>query len=137
MNNLKVWNIPQEEIDALHEEAKKISADKNAWFKTPAGRWVKGEKQGKGGKVDPDAENENPWGRVTLRAPYDGIIVERNIVPHEMVVDNTVNLFQIAQVHRLLVIANAPEDELPNLNALTFDQRKWSVRTVGPRRPPS
>jgi cobalt-zinc-cadmium efflux system membrane fusion protein len=127
LNNLKVWNIPQDEIDALHEEAKKISADKNAWFKTPAGRWFKGEK----GKVDPDKEKENPWGKVTLRAPFDGIIVERNVVPGEMVVDNTVNLFQIAQVHRLLVIANAPEDELPNLNALTFPERKWTVKTVG------
>jgi cobalt-zinc-cadmium efflux system membrane fusion protein len=129
LNNLKVWNIPQDEIDALHEEARKISADKNAWFKTPAGRWFKGEK----GKVDPEKEKESPWGRVTLRAPFDGIIVERNIVPGEMVVDNTVNLFQIAQVHRMLVVANAPEDELPNLNALTFPQRKWTVKTVGVR----
>jgi cobalt-zinc-cadmium efflux system membrane fusion protein len=131
LNNLKVWNIPQEEIDALHEEAKKIAADKNAWFKTPEGRWVKGEKQASGGKVDPDRENENPWGRVTLRAPFDGIIVERNIVPHEIVQDPTTNLFQIAQVDRLLVIANAPEDELPNLNALRADDRSWTVKTVG------
>ena len=29
LNNLKVWNIPQDEIDALHAEAKKIAADKN------------------------------------------------------------------------------------------------------------
>jgi cobalt-zinc-cadmium efflux system membrane fusion protein len=133
LNNLKVWNIPQKDIDALHAEAKKISADKNAWFKTPEGRWVKGVKQARGNRANPDRENDNPWGKVTLRAPFDGVIVERNIVPHEMVVDNTVNLFQIAQVERLLVIAYAPEDELPNLNALTQAQRRWSVRTVGPR----
>jgi cobalt-zinc-cadmium efflux system membrane fusion protein len=130
LNNLTVWNIPQEEIDALHEEAKKIAADKDAWYKTKEGRWVKGEKQGNGGKVDPDKENDNPWGRVTLRAPFDGVIVERNVTLHEMVVDNAVNLFQIAQVHRLLVIANAPEDELPTLNALMNspkrEDREWS-----------
>jgi cobalt-zinc-cadmium efflux system membrane fusion protein len=136
LNNLKVWNIPQEEIDALHEEAKKISGDKDAWFRTPEGRWVRGEKQGVTGH-DPDKENDNPWGKVTLRAPFDGIIVERNVTLHEMVVDNTVNLFQIAQVNRLLVIANAPEDELPTLNALMNNPRRegpvrWSVRTVGP-----
>jgi len=131
LNNLKVWNIPQEEIDALHEEAKKISKDKSAWFKTPEGRWAKGEKQGATGH-DPDKENENPWGKVTLRAPFDGIIVERNITVHEIVQDPTINLFQIAQVNRLLVIANAPEDELPTLNALQRDERVWSVRTVGP-----
>ncbi len=135
LNNLKVWNIPQEEIDALHEEARKISADKNAWYQTPEGRWVKGEKQGKGGKYDPDKENENPWGRVTLRAPFDGIVVERNVTVHEIVQDPTTNLFQIAQVNRLLVMANAPEDELPTLNNLMNSvrpsDREWTVRTVG------
>jgi cobalt-zinc-cadmium efflux system membrane fusion protein len=129
LNNLKVWNIPQDEIDAIREEARKIAADKNAWFKTPEGRWVKGEKQDKG-KADPDRKNENPWGRVTLRAPIDGIIVERNIVPHEIVQDPTTIVFQIAQVDRLLVIANAPEDELPNLNALKPEERVWTVKAV-------
>jgi cobalt-zinc-cadmium efflux system membrane fusion protein len=131
LNNLKVWNIPQDEIDALHEEAKKISADKNAWYRTPEGRWVLGEK----GKNNPDKEAENPWGRVTLRAPFDGVIVERNVVQNEMVVDNTVNLFQIAQVERLLVIANAPEDELPTLNDLKnrHEPLRWKVKTVGPK----
>jgi len=131
LQNLKLWNIPQDEIDALHAEAKKIAGDKNAWFKTPEGRWVNGEKQSNGGKVDPDKENENPWGRVTLRAPFDGVIVERNIVPHEIVQDPTINLFQIAQVQRLLVVANAPEDELPTLNALSSEEKIWTVKTVG------
>src|SRR5262249_44075056 len=123
------WDIPQAEIDALHAEAKKMSADKNAWFHTREGRWVKGEPQGTTAKADVDRKNENPWGRVTLRAPFDGIIVERNLHMDEMVVDNTVNLFQIADVNRLLVIANAPEDDLPTLEAL--NERFWSVRTVG------
>ena len=39
INSLKLWEIPQEEIDALHAEAKKICADKGAWQKTPEGRW--------------------------------------------------------------------------------------------------
>jgi membrane fusion protein, heavy metal efflux system len=130
LNNLLVWNIPQEEIDALQDEAKKISEDKNAWFKTRAGRWVNREKQGKTGH-DPDKENKNPWGKVTLRAPFDGIIVERNVTVHEIVQDPTTNLFQLAQVDRMLVVANAPEDELPTLNTLTHDQRVWNVRTVG------
>jgi cobalt-zinc-cadmium efflux system membrane fusion protein len=130
LNNLLVWNIPQEEIDALHEEAKKISKDKDAWFKTREGRWVKGEKQGTTGD-DPDKENENPWGKVTLRAPFDGVIVERNVTVHEIIQDPTTNLFQIAQVDRLLVIANAPEDELPTLSALRPEERTWSVQTIG------
>ena len=135
LNNLKLWDIPQDEIDALQAEAKKISADKDAWSKTPEGRWVNRVKQGIGDKDDAakekEKETENPWGRVTLRAPIDGIIVERNVHKDEMVVDNTVNLFQIADVSRLLVIASCPEDSLPSLESLGSNEKRWSVRTVG------
>jgi cobalt-zinc-cadmium efflux system membrane fusion protein len=48
-----------------------------------------------------------------------------------MVVDNTVNLFQIADVSRLQVVANCPEDALPILEALDRGARKWTVQTVG------
>ena len=135
LNNLNLWDIPQDEIDALQAEAKKISADKDAWSKTPEGRWVNRVKQGADGKdntaKEKEKETENPWGRVTLRAPLDGVIVERNVHKDEMVVDNTVNLFQIADVNRLLVIASCPEDSLPALESLGSNERRWSVRTVG------
>jgi cobalt-zinc-cadmium efflux system membrane fusion protein len=132
LNNLTLWDIPQEEIDALHAEAAKIGADKDAWSKTTEGLWVNRVKQtaGKAG-ASKDKETENPWGRVTLRAPLDGIIVERNVHKDEMVVDNTVNLFQIADVRRLLVIASCPEDSLPSLEALGNGERRWTVQTVG------
>ncbi len=48
-----------------------------------------------------------------------------------MVVDNTVNLFQIADVSRLQVIVNCPEGSLPALDALRGNDRRWTVRTVG------
>jgi cobalt-zinc-cadmium efflux system membrane fusion protein len=47
-----------------------------------------------------------------------------------MVVDNTVNLFQIADVDRLLVIAYCPEDDLPKLESLPTSERTWTVETV-------
>jgi cobalt-zinc-cadmium efflux system membrane fusion protein len=131
LNNLKLWDVPQDEIDALHAEARKICADKSQWRQTPEGRWVKGEPQAARGKDGPDEAAENPWGRVTLRAPFSGVIVERNLHKDEMVVDNTVNLFQIADVDKLLVVASCPEDELPNLEALSGGQKRWTVRTVG------
>ena len=133
LNNLKLWDIPRDEIDALHAEAKKIGADRDAWLKTPEGRWVNREKQAAATKADPgkEKETEDPWGKVTLRAPFDGVIVERNVHKDEMVVDNTVNLFQIADVSRLLVIASCPEDSLPSLEALGGSEWRWSVRTVG------
>jgi membrane fusion protein, heavy metal efflux system len=131
LNNLKAWDIPQDEIDALNVEAKKISADKDAWFKSPLGQWIQRENQATGGKVDLQKEAENRWGLVTLRSPIDGVVVERNVHMDELVLDNTVNLFQIADVSRLLVIANCPEAQLPSLSGLRDNDRRWSVRTVG------
>ena len=85
--------------------------------------------------MDPGKEEEIPWGRVTLRAPFDGVIIEQNVHKDEMVTDHTVNLFQIADVSRLLVIANCPEDDLPALEALQGGERRWTVRTAGAARP--
>ena len=65
-NNLKAWDIPQDEIESLHAEAKKLCADKNAWAKIAEGRWVKGDKQAAGARAGPH-EADEPWGRVTLR----------------------------------------------------------------------
>lgn len=125
-NNLQAWDIPQGEIDELREEAHRLATNKDDWFKTPAGKWVKGDK-------GTDSEvRENKWGRVTFRAPFDGVIVERNLHVDEMIIDGTVNLFQIADVSRLLVVANCPEDQLPAIQDLMEKgATSWTVQTAG------
>jgi cobalt-zinc-cadmium efflux system membrane fusion protein len=128
---LKLWEIPQAEIDALHAEARKLSADKDAWKKTPEGHWVNRDQSTPLRKDDPRIERENPWGRVTLRAPFDGVIVEQNVHVGETVVDNTVNLFQVADVSQLLVKVHCQEDLLPTLESLHGKERQWTVKTVG------
>jgi hypothetical protein len=45
------------------------------------------------------------WG-MSLRAPFDGVVVERSVHFDEVVTDNTRNLFQIADTNRLLVTVN-------------------------------
>ena len=109
VNTLKTWGIPEEDIQAVRDEAENIL-----------------KRQGKH-----DTAKEAQWARVEIRAPDDGVIIERNVSLHEIVVDNTTNLFQIAKVDKLTVFANAPEDDLPALEALTSDQRRWLVQTVG------
>jgi len=66
-----------------------------------------------------------------LRSPIDGVVIEYNIHKDEMVVDNTVILFQIADVNQLVVRANCPEAALATLGALRGNDRRWTVRTVG------
>jgi len=106
---LRTWNIPEHEIQAVDDEAELAAA-----------------RMGKR-----DKEKERLWARSELVAPRDGTIVERNVSVKDYVADNTVNLFTIAEVDRLLVIANPPEDRLPDLLALRPDQMRWSLETVG------
>jgi cobalt-zinc-cadmium efflux system membrane fusion protein len=111
LNTLKAWNIPKEDIDDCYKEADEIIKRR--------------------GKRNHDDADLNKWARVEIKAPEDGVIIERNVSEHEVVVDNTVNLFQIAKVDRLSVVASVPEDEVPALQALPTPQRVWTVRTVG------
>ncbi len=106
---LRTWNVPDGEIRAVYDEADQILQ--------------------RGGKRD--REKERLWARSELIAPIDGTLVERNVSVGEYVADNTVNLFTIADVGRILVLANPPEDYLPTLLALPPAGLHWSVKTVG------
>ncbi len=114
-NTLRAWTVPEEDIEAVRKEAEEINR--------------------RGGQRDRDPktvkEQLRRWARVELRAPDDGTIVERNVNEHEVVVDPTINLFQVAQVDRLLVVANAPEDKVAALKALPTNQWRWVVHTAG------
>jgi cobalt-zinc-cadmium efflux system membrane fusion protein len=109
VSTLKTWGIPEEDIQAVRDEAEKVK-----------------KREGQH-----DKKKDAVWPRVEIRAPDDGIIIERNVTLHEIIVDNTTNLFQIAKVDRLFVSAYVPEDDLPALLALPTAQRRWTVRTVG------
>jgi cobalt-zinc-cadmium efflux system membrane fusion protein len=112
LNTLKIWGIPKADIDAVYKEADEIHKRK--------------------GKRD--ASKESQWARVELKAPDDGVIVERNVSLREIVQDPTVNLFQIAKVDRLTVLANAPEDDLPTLLGLPPSLKRWTVRPLAEQR---
>src|SRR5262249_14763137 len=88
--NLRAWDIAPADIDKCYKEAEEIRM--------------------RGGKRDPAAEKL--WSRVEIVAPEDGVIVERNVAQHELVQDATTNLFQIANMERILVLTNCPEDDL-------------------------
>ena len=113
-NTLKTWDVPEEEIQAVRDEVKTVAGDVD--------RRAKGQ------------ERLKQWARVELKAPVDGFIIEQNVALHETVVDNTTNLFQIAKVDPLIVLAAVPEDDLPALQELknqTQNHMVWTVHTVG------
>jgi len=113
-NTLKTWQIPEDEIQAIRDEVKNYTSDK--------------ERQAK------EKDRLKQWARVELRAPVDGFVIEQNVALHETIVDNTTNLIQIAKVDPLIVLAAVPEDDVPALQDLkthTQNQIDWTVRTVG------
>jgi cobalt-zinc-cadmium efflux system membrane fusion protein len=108
-NTLQTWGIPKEDVQLVIDEAKQIAQRKG----------------------DRDRSKEQDWARVVIKANEDGVIIERNVNLHELVVDNSANLFVIAQVDRLSVQAHAREENLAELQKLDADQRNWTVSTVG------
>jgi cobalt-zinc-cadmium efflux system membrane fusion protein len=67
-------------------------------------------------------ESDTVWPRDTVKSPIDGVIVERNVVPGELV-DPSMNLFVVADLSRLAVWAYASEDDVLKLHA----GDRWTV----------
>lgn len=117
VSTLRAWGIPEEDIQALRKEAEAVKpedAEKRLRLR--------------------DRSEFDKWARVEIRVPADGVVIERNLALHEIVVDNTTNLFQIADVGKLFVTANCPEDDLPQLEGMqesSHDLIPWTVTTVG------
>ncbi len=107
------WRIPVNDIAAIIQEARE--AGDNPKTETAEMRKARLER----------------WAKVELRSPVDGAIVETNVSQHEIVTDGARNLFQIANLDRLLVFANVSEEDLPSLQALKVSERRWTVRPIG------
>jgi cobalt-zinc-cadmium efflux system membrane fusion protein len=101
---LQSWRVSKEEIDAVRAEAGRLAHD---------------------AKQD---RNELPrqWARVEVRVPWDGVIIEKNVALGDLV-DTSTDLFKIADLSRLRVMAHAYEEDLPALDTLKDSRRSWSV----------
>ena len=113
-NTLLALGIPEEELEAVRKDAEESHQRKE-----------------KAETEDQRMARLKRWTIVELKAPNDGVIVERNVAQHEIIEESTHNLFQIAQLDRLKVLAQVAEDDLPLLNALKSEQRRWTIRAKG------
>jgi cobalt-zinc-cadmium efflux system membrane fusion protein len=101
---LRSWRLSEEEIADVRAEADRL------------------------GKA-PESRHENPtWARVEVRAPFDGVVFEKNVNFGD-VVDTTAILYQIADPSRLAVWAHVYEEDLPLLQDPRLPQPlPWTVR---------
>jgi cobalt-zinc-cadmium efflux system membrane fusion protein len=109
---LRTWRLPEAEIEAVKGEAKRV--------------------QDLGGKRDLAKETE--WAKVEVRAPADGVIVEKNVAVGN-IVDTTFDLYKVANLRKLGVLVHAYEEDLRTLQALPRNF-PWQVRvSADPRAP--
>jgi len=107
LRTLESWRLSKGEIDEVRAEAARLLREKS-----------------------PDhQELVQQWARLDVVAPLDGVIIERNVTLGELV-DASSDLFKVADLSRLGVLAYAYEEDLPTLDSLPASQRAWSV-TVG------
>jgi beta-lactamase regulating signal transducer with metallopeptidase domain/multidrug efflux pump subunit AcrA (membrane-fusion protein) len=106
LRTLRGWDIPDSQIHQAVAEAAKVDAA--------------------GGSRELLQTKE--WGRLELRSPIDGVVLERNISDGEAIVDNTVSFFTVANLDTLFVTCTVREEKLPALLA-SGPNPTWVIRT--------
>jgi cobalt-zinc-cadmium efflux system membrane fusion protein len=119
---LDIWKVKPEEVKEIEEEAKRILASKNITDLTQI------------------KANHERWARVEVRAPFEGIVVEKNLAVGAMV-DPTQDLFRVADLRQLAVFANAYEEDQRLLQDMQAQLRPapvpWRVHlTADPEKRP-
>jgi cobalt-zinc-cadmium efflux system membrane fusion protein len=110
---LRTWQLPEEEIEAVKAEARRV-----------------GQLHGRR-----DIAKETEWAKVEVKAPSDGVIVEMNVNVRN-IVDTTFDLYKVANLRKLGVLLNAYEEDLRLLTELP-ENYPWEIRlSANPERPP-
>src|SRR5581483_8368965 len=77
---------------------------------------------------------ETKWAQVSVRAPHDGTIVEKNVAVGNMV-ETTFDLYKVADLRKLGVVVHAYEEDLRALERLPRNF-PWQVRVAADPRAP-
>ncbi len=75
------------------------------------------------------SEMSRTWAEMDIVSPLAGVILEKNIAIGDMV-NSDQDLYKIADLSRLMVMANVYDDDLPALTALPPSGRTWEVRAT-------
>ncbi|HEY0983995.1 efflux RND transporter periplasmic adaptor subunit [Schlesneria sp.] len=101
---LRSWRMTDTEIETVRREYRNLMKDKDA----------------------SDLTVDEKWAETEIRAAIDGVIVEKNFNVGD-VVDPQDDLFKIADLSRLQVLANVYEEDLWAIRDLKPSERHWSI----------
>ncbi len=115
---LRSWRLDDTELQAIEAEAARVhNQSQKVLDASRAG-------------TTSDSPIERDWAEVDIRSPIDGEILELNLAVGD-IVTSTDDLFKIADLSRLIVMANAYEEDLPALKRLRTIKRvgssSWSL----------
>jgi cobalt-zinc-cadmium efflux system membrane fusion protein len=99
---LRSWRLTEAEMKAIFHEADDVR------------------------KRESDTDNDKTWAELEIKAPIDGLVVEKSFNEGSMI-DPDDDLFQIADLSQLMVLANVYEEDLPSLRKLDPSHHKWFV----------
>jgi membrane fusion protein, heavy metal efflux system len=116
-NALHIWRLTDKEIQEVEDDAKAIYNERTKALET------------KGEKKTPPGGDWQKWARTEVRANFSGVIVERNVEKTGALVDVTATLFKIADLNKLVALAYAYEEDLPDLLRLP-KPIPWQVRAA-------
>src|SRR5262249_50892519 len=100
---LRSWRLTDAEIEEIHREAERIQ---NREMNDPAA--------------------DQTWAETEIRSSIDGIIVEKNFNVGD-IIDASQDLFKIADLSRMQVLANAYEEDLSLLRKLQPEELTWKI----------
>jgi cobalt-zinc-cadmium efflux system membrane fusion protein len=103
-STLRVWRLTNADLEEIRSEAVRIHKNKGQW----------------------DEDVRGQWARVEVRASITGTVVEKNIAVGD-IVDTSLDLYKIADLTRLDVLAHAYEEDIPQLEDLPHDERHWNI----------
>lgn len=103
---LRSWRVPDDEIDSVGRE---VEARRQEEVKSPK-------------------FGEN-WAQFNVRAPLAGVILEKNGVIGDFV-DPKSDLFQIADLSKLMVVATVAANDISKLKAIPPERRRWSIHAL-------
>ena len=111
---LRSWKLSEEELQEVEQEAKQFRER----VKLPIGQAP---------AVDPPSKIDATWAEIDIKAPLTGLILEKNLTIGDIVTTDD-DLFKVADLSRLVVMANIFEEDIPALMAIPEDQRTWQIR---------
>jgi len=117
---LRSWRLTESEIAEVRDEAEKIHSEAEKAHRD---------------QTNHAAAVDKTWAEVDVKAPFDSIILERNATTGD-IVDSDLDLFIVADLTTLGVSANAYEEDLPALEAIPPDERRWKIQVKADSRPP-